>query len=194
MLRFDDVKAELESLGLSVSVEAGHGFYLPICPASRLFLKYHRQPDRRFAEVFRNAWGEIPASDRFRLIRFWNEYDKALPAQESEVLQSVFPIVIPRIEVVTDLNAAGWLDGSCDPDTPSQEHHQVAHTLAAYYPRIVLFGFRRDAVDALVDTELACLVARELAHAFQHATGLITGDTSPGNATLEADAIQIAKR
>jgi hypothetical protein len=98
-------------------------------------------------------------------------------------------VIAPRIELLH-----GWTGGRVDdvvyPD--AGEHDQDAY--AAVFGKGYLMRFRSRTVDQIPDEVAQILIAHELAHVFQYATGLLERfGCEPSSEMLEEDADELVK-
>ena len=115
----------------------------------------------RFIRAFRAVWQAVPLAERGRMIEFW--------AKERRRLNSLFasdpstcatPIEVPQVQVRLE-RVDGQIDGFFG--QPLGYYNGVM--------RLPSITFWAVAVDLMDDDALACLLAHELAHAYNDAAG-----------------------
>lgn len=143
---------------------------IPIIPRSGLYLCGHGHgDDRRFARLFRETWVSLPLTARRRMLKHWREDERRGmrgfwcmgPTQAYPTIQLLFS----WFRTESDLYAA--LD--LMPEEEPQPFAQVfggGHTLR----------FLAAAVDRMPDDVVRRLIAHELAHVHQFASGGLGAD------------------
>lgn len=167
-----------------------HGL-IPIIPRSRIYLvPYGHGNDRQFAVRFRDTWKKLPLFARRRLLLHWREdQDLARTVVGIYDISKFQPqsgrqlIISPRIELLS-----GWLGPRGDNivDAPRHPPKEVGHTFAQGH----LLRFHAPHVDRMPVSVTECLIAHELAHAYQFAIGIAEdfGPYETNSYEWEADA------
>jgi hypothetical protein len=173
-----------------------HGL-IPIIPRSRIFLvPYGHGNDMQFAVRFRDTWKKLPLWVRRRLLRHWRE-----DQDQARTIVGIFDttrcqhpigwpprnpaeyIISPRIELLS-----GWIGPRGDDivDAPRHPPKEVGHTFARGH----LLRFHAPQVDRMPVGVAECLIAHELAHAYQFANGIAEdlGPYETNSYEWEADA------
>ncbi len=144
--------------------------FLPLSVDDWLFLPV-RLPDAdhlltEFREAFRQVWASIPVQDREEISRHWLDDESA---------ERVDPWA-PRIELVPEFFCSGQEGWSAD-----------AGIYAACRADGHVLVFCGDLLHDLSHRSIVAVVAHELAHVFQHATGRIDTFAFEDNGTFVYD-------
>lgn len=118
--------------------------YLPILSRHDVYLFWLAGEGRRFAGLFRRAWGRLPLWARRKLLKRWRE-------RRSELQVLGVEAHWPHIELIA--NKSNFSRGNS------------GNAVAQTSPSAASFAFDAATMDALPDTAVEAVVGHELAHA-----------------------------
>jgi hypothetical protein len=131
------------------------GLFVPLLRRHNIYLRVLAGDGRRFARVFQTTWRRIPLGDRRRLLGYWKAEG---PTHDIFLSPEVY---------LTELDAFP-IDNESIVGLASHFGHKLR--------------FRADLVNRMPDAVAEDLIAHELAHAFQAATGIRPLESSNGTA------------